>query len=131
MVDTAFDAWVAKFYINKVKKCAEKGCSFELSLLAVHNLLRAKRCYFTGIELTRPPLDELGYAPKGYERKNTDVTLDRIDNSKGYIQGNVKACSLYANSLKAVFECPSNVYKFEHFTRMAKVLEKHIQGGDI
>lgn len=130
MTDTAFEAWVAKFYINKVRKCADKGYSFELPLLSVHNLLRAKKCYFTGIELTRPPIDDLGYAPKEYQRRNTDITLDRLDNSLGYVKGNVVPCSLYANSLKAVFECPDNVYQFDHFIRMGKILEKHMLSGD-
>lgn len=124
MADVAFDAWVSRFYQNKIESCKRRGIEFNLSLISVHNILRAKYCFYTGIELTRPPYRFDGYVPQGYERKNTDVTIERLDNRLGYVSKNVVACSKYANSLKGVFEDPGNAYGLEHFIRMVKKLEK-------
>ena len=95
--------------------------------MSVHNILKAKRCYYTGIELTRPPYNTNGYVSENYRSKTTDVTLERLDNSIGYVAGNVVACSKYANGMKGVFEDPSNGYELKHFVKMAKVIEKQIK----
>lgn len=124
MANVAFDAWVSNYYRNKIESCKRRGIEFDLSLMAVHNILKAKYCYYTGIKLTRPPYKDNGYIPETYVQKNTDVTIERLDNKLGYIPKNVVACSKYANGLKGVFEDPSNAYELEHFIRMVKKLEK-------
>jgi hypothetical protein len=57
---------------------------FDLSFRKCKRLLMTKRCYYTG-----KPFDD------------TDtLTFDRVDNSKGYTDNNVVACSRSFNELK-------------------------------
>lgn len=124
MADVAFEAWVARFYQNKMKNAKGRRIEFDLSLMTLHNLLRAKYCYYTGIEMTRPPYKANGYVAQTYVQCETDVTVERVDSRLGYVPGNVVACSHYANGLKGVFENPSNNYELKHFVRMVKKLEE-------
>ena len=111
-----FDKFVARVYSNKVNSCRDSGLEFSLSLTQVKNMLRAKRCQYSGVELT--------HCASGVAQKDTDVTIDRIDNSKGYITGNVLACSKAMNSLKGVIENPSNASTLEGTYKMCKKLNK-------
>lgn len=61
------------------------------------NMLRAKKCHYSGIELTP------GARP-GEQQKFTDFSIDRIDSSKGYIPGNVVACCRAVNEMKSYLE---------------------------
>lgn len=110
------DTFVARVYTNKVKHCKEQHIEFNLTLTQVKNMLRAKRCQYTGVELT--------HCIAGEPQTLTDVTIDRIDNSKGYVTGNVIACSKAANSFKGVIENPSNAINMKQFLKMAKKLDK-------
>ena len=56
---------------------------FNLTLISIKNLLSAKRCYYTD-----KPLDHM------------NISIDRIDNDKGYIKGNVCACDANVNRIK-------------------------------
>ena len=62
----------------------------DLSLWSLVNLFKARRCFYTGEEF-----DHLD--PTGRNHR----TIDRVDNSKGYVQGNVVACAHWFNQLKA------------------------------
>lgn len=69
---------------NSIQASAHsRGKEFNLTLLSVRNLLSAKKCYYTGRPLTE---------------KN--ISIDRIDNTKGYVIGNVCACDIEVNNLK-------------------------------
>lgn len=87
------DYEVANKFISLVSNASTRGKEFNLSLADVKRLLTKKRCEYTGIELTKatstPP-------------NPTDRTIDRLDSSLGYVQGNVFAVSHHANSLKNV-----------------------------
>lgn len=98
-----FELFVLSYYQNKVQSCKDRGIEFKLNLVSVRNLLSAKKCAYTGLELTR--------GKKGLGMTSTDVTIDRIDNSKGYVKGNVIAVSNVANNFKSIFENP--VYKID------------------
>ena len=71
---------IAKKYISLMKSANDRGIEFNLSLTSVKNLLSAKKCFYSGVKLN----DNVG---SPHQR-----TVDRIDNSKGYIKGNVSAC---------------------------------------
>lgn len=72
-----------------IKNSADaRGIEFNLSLKKVKKLLNAKKCYISGVELNRIPKDD------------NQLTFDRLDNSKGYTDDNVVACSLRMNRLK-------------------------------
>ena len=104
-----FQYKVASKYRLKLEDAAKRGLEFTLTLTSVSNLLKAKKCFFTGL-----PLDE-----------NT-LTFDRVDNSKGYIQGNTVACHIEVNSFKANMEDPSTVMNLELVTKMVKKWEKSL-----
>jgi hypothetical protein len=77
------DLQFAKTLIRLEDRCKSKGWEFNLNLTSIRNLYRAKKCYFTGTLLT-----------------SKNRTIDRIDNTKGYIKGNVVACDKKFNMKK-------------------------------
>lgn len=94
--DHSFDLYVARKMEGKANNARQRGIEFNLSFTAMRNLLMAKKCYYTGIPLTRPKA--------GCDLKASDLTIDRIDNTKGYVHGNVVACCHAANNMKAMAE---------------------------
>ena len=72
-----------------IKSSADsRGIEFNLTLRKVKKLLSTKKCYISGVELNKVQKDD------------NQLTFDRLDNSKGYIDDNVVACSLRMNRLK-------------------------------
>lgn len=72
-----------------IKSSADsRGIEFNLSLKKVKKLLSTKKCYISGVELNK------------IQKDDNQLTFDRLDNSKGYIDDNVVACSLRMNRLK-------------------------------
>lgn len=94
------DIEIARKYTNKAHNASQKGHEFDLTFAQFKRVINAKRCYYTGVELTS------GAAIK--ENIPTNITIDRVDNSKGYIPGNVVACCFAYNQFKSVLENPSN-----------------------
>lgn len=86
------DISLAEKYLNKAENAKKRNIEFNLSLTSYKNLQRAKKCYFTSIVLT----DKVDLP--------NSRTIDRIDPNKGYEKGNVVACCLAANQLKARIE---------------------------
>lgn len=84
------DRIIAKRYLSKAQSSETRGIQFDLSFMSFKNTQTAKKCYYTGLELT-----------------NTTRTIDRIDRTKGYIKGNCVACHTSINSIKAVLENPT------------------------
>jgi hypothetical protein len=82
-MNVAFEVWVATKYLALKQSAADRNKVFELSLTHVRNLLRAKRCYYTGVPLN-----------------SRNHSIDRVDNSLGYVDGNVVACALHVNAAK-------------------------------
>ena len=78
---------IAKCFCNKVKSSQDRGIDFELTLLGFSNLMKAKTCYYTGLPL-----------------EATTRSVDRVDDSKGYIKGNVVACHTAINQMKSILE---------------------------
>lgn len=89
------DIQIAKKYQQKARNAEERGIEFTLSFQAFKNMLRAKKCYFTGIDLT----DGNDTIPEATKR-----TIDRIDHRKPYESGNVVACCHAFNQFKAQME---------------------------
>ena len=82
------DFQTAKKFLRLRKSAMDRGLEFNLSLCSVRNLVNAKRCYYTRVTLNDVP-----------DHPN-QRTIDRIDNSKGYIKGNVVACTKRINLAK-------------------------------
>ena len=77
------DRAVARKFMSLQHSAEHRGIDFNLSLQSVRNILNAKRCYYTGIPLSPG-----------------NLSVDRIDNDRGYVKGNVAACDLYFNRRK-------------------------------
>jgi len=92
-------------YIRLHTSAKDRGIPFDLSLCSFRNLLRRKKCPYTGEDLIT-------------HGKDNTASIDRIDNSRGYVCGNVIACSITANSLKS--NMPTDM-----ILRMAKVIKTH------
>jgi hypothetical protein len=117
----AFERYVANYYSNKYNACSADGKEFTLTLPDVRRLLQTKFCAYTGLEMTHQ------YVGSNNSRY-TDLTIDRIDNAKGYIKGNVKAVAKGINELKSIAENPTNDLKLEHLAKMSKNLSKLMKG---
>lgn len=97
-VSVEFESFVANYYVNKAQSAKDRNVEWKLSLVSVRNMMRCTRCPYTGEELTIPNLKA--------SPRPTDVTIDRIDSTKGYVPGNVMVVSRAANNFKSIFENP-------------------------
>ncbi len=82
------DLKVAKKLVAIATSAFDRGIEFDLSFASCKKVMTRKTCYFTGVKLTNTHLDP------------NQCTFDRVDNNKGYIDGNVVACSQEFNSRK-------------------------------
>jgi hypothetical protein len=82
------DLDVAKKLLAIKSSADSRGIQFDLSLKMVRKLLNAKKCFISGVVMNRIAGDE------------NQLTFDRLDNSRGYVDDNVVACSLKMNRLK-------------------------------
>lgn len=112
-----FDKYVANYYVNKIVSSKARGIAFNLTLTQVKNMLRAKKCQYTGIDLT--------HVAKGTGIQSpTDVTIERIDPSRPYETGNVCAISFAANQAKSMFDAQFGKNSVAMLVKMAKEISK-------
>lgn len=81
------DVEVAKKLLNIYQSAMDRKLEFNLSFESVKTLLKFQTCYYTGRRF-----DNEG----PYSR-----SIDRIDSSKGYIEGNVVSCTVDINGKKS------------------------------
>lgn len=81
------DIEVAKKLINIYQSSQDRKLEFNLSFEYVKRLLEYKTCYYTNI-----PFTEEGPFARSF---------DRVESDKGYIEGNVVACTIDINGKKA------------------------------
>ena len=81
------DVEVAKKLLNIYQSAADRKLEFNLSFESVKTLLKFQTCYYTGRKF-----DNDG----PYAR-----SIDRINSSKGYIEGNVVSCTVDINGKKS------------------------------
>lgn len=81
------DVEVAKKLLNIHQSAMDRKLEFNLSFESVKTLLKFPTCYYTGRKF-----DNEG----PYSR-----SIDRIDSSKGYIEGNVVSCTVDINGKKS------------------------------
>jgi hypothetical protein len=82
------DLHVAKKMVAIKTSADARGIHFDMSLKKVRQLLNTKRCFISGL-----PLNKIQHDPN-------QLTFDRLDNTKGYTDDNVVACSFKVNQLK-------------------------------
>lgn len=81
------DLEVARKMIKIYQSAADRKLDFDLSLETVRKLLTYKSCYYTNREF-----DEDGAFSRSF---------DRVDSSKGYVEGNVVSCTVDINGKKS------------------------------
>jgi len=113
-----YDLIIAEKYIKKAESARLAQTEFSLSFVSFKNLMSAKKCGYTNVELTAP-------RSGGKHVLATERTIDRIDNSIGYVSGNVIAVCHAANKLKAILENPNNPMTIKTTTRMLKKVNTH------
>ena len=101
---------------NILKNANKRGLDFNLTDSNVRALLRKKTCHYTGVvfESDEDPLNVR--------------TFERIDDTLGYVQGNVVAVTLRANRIKnLLLESYDSELKIttEQFIKMADRLRKY------
>jgi hypothetical protein len=79
------DITVARKLVSIEDSAKKRGVHFNLSFKRCKQLLITKRCYYTG---------------KPFDYKINIRTFDRVDNSKGYVDDNVVACTKSFNEIK-------------------------------
>lgn len=88
-----FDLYVMEKMQSKMKNARSRGIAFNMTFQSMKNICRAKKCYYTGLPMTKPRANE--------PLRPTDMTIERIDASKPYEKGNVVAVCYAANQLKS------------------------------
>lgn len=81
------DIEVAKKMINLQQSATSRNIEFDLTFETVKHLMTRTHCYYTGIKFE----DEGKLA----------FSVDRVDSKKGYVEGNVVACTVDINSKKS------------------------------
>ena len=89
MREKATDIEVAKKLLQIQARAIKKNLEFDMSLAKVRTLMNTQRCFFTNIVMSR-----------GDGNDENQLSFDRIDNSKGYTDENVVACTTRINQLK-------------------------------
>ena len=101
--------------LHILKSANSRGLEFNLTDANVRKLLNTKVCYYTGVAFN----------------KNNDPlnirTFERVDDTKGYVQGNVVVVTLRANRIKNLLVEQDNELNIgiEQFINMAEQIKKH------
>jgi hypothetical protein len=81
------DIDIAQKMMQLKQSAASRNLDFSLSFRTVKFLLTQKKCYYTGVV---------------FEETGPNVrSIDRVDSSKGYLDGNVVACTVDINAKKS------------------------------
>ena len=107
------DLEVAKKMLKIYQSSADRKLEFNLSFESVKKLLTYQTCYYTN--------------KKFEEEGNYSRSFDRVDSAKGYIEGNVVACTVDINGKKSnlSFEEIECIYK-----KISPFKEKSQKSGD-
>ena len=84
---TVTDLEVAKKLINIHQSAMDRKIEFNLSFEYVKKMLEYKTCYYTNVTFT--------------DDGPNARSFDRIDSDKGYVEGNVVACTVDINGKKS------------------------------
>ena len=112
------DLTLARKYISKAAQASNSGHAFTLSLPEYCILMSVDTCYYTGVTLTTPRLAK--------RIRGTDRTLERVDNTQGYITGNVVAVCNAANNIKSMWECPACPLTLLNVNVMLNIISKKL-----
>lgn len=102
IVNRPTDLQYAKRYVTKASNANSLNHEFTLTFAQFKRLFNRKYCQLSGVELVTSDSSSPYYP-----------TLDRVDNSKGYINGNVVCAASFVNQFKGYIENPINKMTFE------------------
>lgn len=108
---STIDSFIKSLLSHSKSRSIKKGYDFNLTYNYLKTLYESKGgiCSLTGIKMT----NILG---KG--RVATNISIDRIDSSKGYVEGNIQLICFITNimkqdtSLEEFFEWVTKIYKY-------------------
>ena len=103
------DYIICKKLIQLRQSAQSRGLEFNLTFKTVKKLLSTKRCFYTNVVMT----EDSGMNSR---------SIDRVDSTKGYIEGNVVSCTVDINSKKGHLT-------IKEILSLAKNLEKHTKNG--
>ena len=87
------DANMMKYRFNSARaRSAKSGLEFTITLDCLDQLWEdcSGNCYYTGLPMVRERSDNMN-----------SVSLDRLNSSKGYVEGNVVLCRSIVNIMKS------------------------------
>jgi hypothetical protein len=87
------DVLVAQKLLNIRESAIERNIGFGMTLKEVDRLMHETKCFYSGNEITRVRGDH-------DSRGNNVLTFERVNDSDGYFNGNVVACSARMNKLR-------------------------------
>lgn len=105
-------------YKTKKHNAKRLGHEFSLSFEQFKTLFQEDYCYYTKEKMT------LGL--KNNEQKPTDITIDRVNNHIGYVQGNVVACTSAFNKFKAQFEISKYAKEHPYYCLMVNGMDRFL-----
>jgi len=79
---------IVKRYKKKIFDAKKRGIEFNISFETFSILLEQKECYYTGVKY----------------KSLSEISIDRVDNDKGYVEGNCVSCLGEINGLKDDFK---------------------------
>lgn len=104
------DLEVAKKLININQSAMDRNIEFNLSFEYVKKMLEYKTCYYTNVTFT--------------EDGGTARSFDRIDSDKGYVEGNVVACTIDINGKKSNLTFDEIACLYNKLVKIKKHTEK-------
>ncbi len=84
---TITDLEVAKKLVQLQQSANHRNLDFNLTFKTVKRLLTVKNCYYTGAKFE--------------DEGSLSRSIDRVDTNRGYVEGNVVACTVDINGKKA------------------------------
>jgi hypothetical protein len=108
------DIEVAKKMINLQQSATSRNLEYNLTFETTKRLMSYTRCYYTNVE---------------FNDTTNIFSIDRVDPKKGYIEGNVVACTVEINSKKSnlsideIHNLSIQIKKFFHTDKPKRILE--------
>ena len=87
------DLEVASKLVTLALSAKNRSKEFNISFNKMKRVLNSKKCYYTGVPIVFKS-DSVG------NHDHNKLTIDRIDNDKGYVDDNIVACSHAFNQVK-------------------------------
>jgi len=109
------DIEVARKMINLQQSATSRNLEYNLTFETTKRLMNYTRCYYTNVE---------------FNDTTNIFSIDRVDPKKGYVEGNVVACTVEINSKKAnltIEEIHNLSTQLKKFWSPEKVEEKEVE----